>query len=194
MKRHWAHLLYVLRRKRLYVTYGRTLGVSWWDVLVHDTYFFRPGLWALGATVFHGPEAEEWVHRRAKEILAYFDHGKPQGEAEEVEALRMAKHQHAVYARQMQELHDRFALVAQRKPWRWEAYIVRDLALTRYVEMPERWVRAMVADWCTGARMSGAEPDKVYAQVRKWYVVNREAVRLSPSTKNLVRQLLEGLK
>ena len=194
LRTHAQHFAYVAQRKRLFLQYARRLRVRWWHIVTHDLHFFRPSLWALGVRVFHGPDAEQWIHERAQEILGYTEHPAQDKEEAANTALRMARDEYGVHAKHLAALNDRFAMHHQRRPWRWESYIVRDLAETRYCEMPEYWVRVMVADWLTGARMSGTPADEVFVQVRKWYARHRDVIRITPALKKYVTQLLEAQK
>lgn len=195
MKVHLAHLKYLLRRKWLFFRLGSRVGVSLRERLTHDLYQFRPKLWRIGVQVFHVPSGEAWVHARAKEVWRT-DPGLNRLTFQEAEhfALEHAKDDHVKWAREQAKLNDVYALLVQHSAtYRWEHYIVRDMAETRYTEMPEHCVRTMLADWLTGAIMSGAREDDVVAQVRSWYVRHRSVIRMYPNNRKLLQELLEGL-
>lgn len=69
----------------------------------------------------------------------------------------------------------------------WEHWLVlRPGEAPRPMEMPERFIREMVADWMGAGRAITGE-----WEVAQWYDGNRETILLGPATRELVERLIQ---
>jgi hypothetical protein len=67
----------------------------------------------------------------------------------------------------------------------WQFWLITwDRGSTTPLEMPERYVREMVADWCGAGKVLGG------ANARAWFTERNGAMILHPKTELLVRDLL----
>ena len=73
-------------------------------------------------------------------------------------------------------------------PHHWQHWILReDSGNVIAIEMPEEFVREMVADWAGAGRAIAGKID-----ICNWYDKNREKMLLHPNTRQLVEILLSG--
>lgn len=68
MKKHARYLRYLLRHKWYVFVAGRTIGVSFWRLLIHDWSKFLPSEWRPYVAYFYGPkpdknEPDDGAHR-----------------------------------------------------------------------------------------------------------------------------------
>lgn len=80
-----------------------------------------------------------------------------------------------------------------RGPHHWQYWILReDNGRTTCVQMPERYVKEMVADWYGAGRALGKHPPRGdrYAEVRAWYQRNAFDILLHVKTRQRVEQLI----
>lgn len=77
----------------------------------------------------------------------------------------------------------------KRNPHHWQYWVLlNDDGSVVAQEMPEKYVREMVADWCgAGLAISGK------LEVWSWYEMNKNKMILHDDTRNLVVRLLESL-
>jgi hypothetical protein len=71
-------------------------------------------------------------------------------------------------------------------PHHWQHWVLReDSGATKVLEMPERYVREMVADWMGAGRAITGRWD-----VASWYAANREKILLGVGTRARVDELI----
>jgi hypothetical protein len=82
---------------------------------------------------------------------------------------------------------DRAWLHHQHKnPHHWQSWILReDNGNVKTLEIPEHFVREMVADWMGAGRAITGK-----WEVGEWYAKNREKIQLHPSSRALVERLI----
>lgn len=197
MSQHLAHLRYLLRRKWLFFRLGKLVDVGLWERLTHDLYQFRPTFWRLGVRVLTQMDPEEWIKRRAKEIMAWRKRIaiKPLPETSEDDAIEVAKDEHLALTKQLAKLSDWYSLMVQHTArHRWEFYVIRDMGSARRVEMPEKWLRAMVADWMTGSLLSGTPREDMPRSVRLWFAAKARDINIGPDARRFVHDLLKDVK
>lgn len=85
--------------------------------------------------------------------------------------------------------YDRAWLLHQRRnPHHWEFWILVDNAACAALEMPQHYVREMVADWMgAGRAITGRW------EVGEWYEKNKRTMLLHANTRKLVEDILEEL-
>ncbi len=72
MKANLRYLSYVIRHKWWVGVAGRRLGVSWWDIIIHDLSKFRPDEWKPYVDWFYGGAAANWPE--AESLKRAFKH------------------------------------------------------------------------------------------------------------------------
>lgn len=76
-----------------------------------------------------------------------------------------------------------------RQPHHWQYWLLTfDSGHTIPQQIPDKYVREMVADWCGAGRMWSKK-----LEVKEWYLVNKDKIQLHPATRLLVEKLIEEL-
>ena len=79
-----------------------------------------------------------------------------------------------------------------RNPHHWQHWILlEDSGESKIMEMPEVYVREMVADWRGAGMAIHGTSDK--QELVKWYAMTKPSRRLHPNTLRRVEELLEGM-
>jgi hypothetical protein len=144
--------------------------------LVHDLSKFKPCEWFPYADYFYGvpaPTLEELQARYSSNNAKSYNWDKFRRTKESVKAA-----------------FDKAWLFHQRKnPHHWQFWILKydDGDLIK-IEMPEVYVKEMVADW-VGASMAITGENKT----AEWYEQNKNKIQLHPDTRMLVEKLVEEL-
>lgn len=163
MRECWRNLRYILRHKWLVLLYCCRDGYLWAG-LTHDLSKFRPDEFLPYAQHFYGPHySDQEVHQalRCGCVLPFWC------EIEERFARAWLLHQH-------------------RNPHHWQHWcLVQDDDPDTVLEMPERYLYEMLADWRSAGQVQG-RPD-----TRAWYLAHRAHIRLHPRTRARLEQLLE---
>lgn len=156
MNAHLKYLWYVCRHKWFVLLASWHYGCLWRG-LVHDLSKFWPSEWFPYSNFFYG----NWKK--------HHEEGKPPPP-------------------EVKDDFDRAWLLHQnRNPHHWNYWLLRkDGGAVVAMEMPDIYVREMVADWTGAGR---AITGKV--EVVDWYQKNREKMTLHPRTQALVEHLLK---
>lgn len=202
MKKHFQYLWYLLRHKWFVFIAGLNLNVPLWRLLVHDWTKFLPCEWLPYVDNFYGdkkdPDAYDraWNHHQKHnphhwqywlltkdqpkrkwsvtahqpEVGPYYLATKTNGKWTHV-ALFDVKHHLDGLSDEAYELSEDICHTLNRSP----------MAL----EMPEVFVREMVADWMGAGRAITGE-----WEAHKWYLKNKSNMHLHPNTRKLVEELL----
>jgi hypothetical protein len=203
MKAHWAYFRYVCRHKIFVFLAGLRLGAPLWQLIVHDWSKFTLEEWSPYVHTFYKADGSgqykpspafdrAWNHHQKANphhwqyhLLVNDRPGRnwvvtsPDGG---MSAFGIANYQRGKYnlammdapnSRQAEEDADWLCVTLNRTP----------VAL----EMPERYVREMVADWAGAGRALG-KPD-----TRGWYEANKQNIILHPATRARVETLLGEL-
>lgn len=126
------------------MVYGWTLGVPFWQLVIHDWSKFLPSEWLPYVNQFYGTPNEgdfdkAWLY-----------------------------HQH-------------------RNPHHWQYWVLQyDSGAGDALEMPERYVREMVADWLSVSDVLGSD-------VMDWYHKNAGNMKLHANTRMKVNVLLREM-
>lgn len=174
MKTFLPYLKYVLRHKWFVYQAGRRLGVGRWQLLTHDWSKFLPSEWAPYARLFYGGP-----HTPLADISVYEKtHHWEYAERRSKESVKAA-------------FNRAWLLHIHRQPHHWQHWLLQqDDGDLKVLEMPERYVREMVADW----RGAGMAQGKRYAsELREWYVGRAETMRLHERTRARVMALIDEL-
>jgi hypothetical protein len=192
MRKHWLYLKYVVRHKWFVFVAGLRVGAPLWRLLIHDWSKFLPSEWRAYARFFYGaPEgfcmtchAPLARLRKAPRGLAYCRNTKCQAHDE----LRAS----ASYIKPLEwhEAFDRAWLKHQhRNAHHWQHWVIReDQGGTKTLEIPEPYVREMVADWLGAGRAITGK-----WEAAEWYLRNAEKMLLSYRAQMLVEMVL-GVK
>jgi hypothetical protein len=160
VKAHWRYAVYLARHKWFVFLAGLRTGAPIWRLIIHDWSKFLPCEWFPYVAFFYGPqpdkaEPDDHKYWAAKDTLR----------------LRFDRawlhHQHS-------------------NPHHWQHWVLReDDGETKYLEMPVRLAREMVADWCGAGRAITGK-----WEVWKWYWKNKEKILLHPHTRDVVETLI----
>lgn len=166
---HVRYLCYLLRHKWFVFAAGLQTGAPLWRLIVHDWSKFTPAEWGPYVAYFYGPEL----------FAVYGDARHYPGAMGPLEVERKKA--------ERQDAFDRAWLHHQHwNPHHWQHWILReDSGDQKLLEMPEHFIREMVADWMGAGRAITGQWD-----ARDWYLKNRAVIELAPATRALTEQLL----
>lgn len=153
--KHFRYLKYLIRHKWFVFLAGLKTGAPLWRLIIHDWSKFLPCEWLPYVEKFYG----EWRSRVAKYPSDILIH----------QAFDHAwlHHQHA-------------------NPHHWQHWVLReDSGQTKLLEIPEYFVREMVADWAGAGRGITGKWEVV-----SWYEQNKTKIQLHDHSRLLVEQLL----
>jgi len=149
---HLQYISYVARHKWFVFVAGRKIGVSLWQLLIHDWSKFTPIEWRAYVDYFYG---EQKSVMKAGVSTPEFD-------------AAWLHHQH-------------------RNPHHWQHWILRrDDGTVEKLDMPERFVYEMVADWAGAGRAITGRWD-----LASWYQDNRRDILISEATRALVEDVID---
>ena len=204
MKPHWQYLSYVIRHKWFVLLAGLSLRVPLWQLIVHDWSKFLPCEWFPYVRFFYGMPTvgdvvqincidgfggpAEIIQTRRDKFAKYRVRMCPGeiGEGQEFWA-------HDFEIEGYQRSNDAFDMAWNHhqkcQPHHWQYWLLTmDSGETRSLQMPERFVREMVADWIgAGRAITG---DGSLTRTAAWYQSNREKMQLHPATRERVEELL----
>jgi hypothetical protein len=158
MNAHLRYLRYVLRHKWFVLVAGLRTGAPLWRLLIHDWSKFLPSEWFAYVRMFYGPKVA----------------GDPRGASASYNPGANAPFDRAW-------LHH-----VHLNPHHWQHWLLkRDSGDLVALEMPENFVREMVADW-----MGAGRAQKGVWEVADWYAMNRDKMLLHDATRLLVESLV----
>lgn len=167
MKAHWQYLRYVIRHKWYVFVAGLSLRVPLWQLIIHDWSKFLPSEWFPYVDYFYGGP---WVAA---------NHGD--------QRLHLGERYTQPWVdRRFNEAWNRHQ---KRQPHHWQFWLLTmDSGETAPLEMPENYVREMVADWIgAGHAITG---DGSLKRTAEWYAKNRDHIQLHCNTQSRVETLL----
>lgn len=174
MIKHWKNLKYLARHKWFVFIAGRSLGVSFWRLLIHDWSKLTPSEWTPYADSFYG-NYPPWD--RAKiECPGYS--GKTKESVAEAFTRAWLHHVH------FNKHHWQYWTLIDDPESRLNRF-VGPLSCTKALMMPEKYAREMVADWFGAGRAITGKWD-----AKNWYEDRKEGIVLHPETRKLVETLL----
>jgi hypothetical protein len=159
MNKHLKYLKYVLRHKWYVFQAGLKLHVPIWQLIIHDWSKFTPSEWKAYVDYFYDRKADYWMYMFDKDY----------------QQLAFDKawlhHQH-------------------KNPHHWQHWVLRqDSGATLVLEMPERYVKEMVADWMGAGRAINGK-----MEVGSWYRKNKDKILLHEKTRFLVELIIQGVE
>lgn len=153
---HWQYLKYVLRHKWFVFRSGLKLGVPLYLLILHDISKFRPSEWFPYVHYFYG---------RPKLKDGYIHTPGSDGSFD----LAWLKHQKR-----------------NKHHWQWWVLIYDNNVEPKTIEMPDRYMREMLADWM-GAGMAQGKPDTL-----AWWMKNKPHIMLHAGTAQWIERKLLG--
>jgi hypothetical protein len=198
---HWKYLKYVVRHKWYVFLACRQLGVPLWQSIIHDWTKLLPCEWFPYVQFFYGqPKIGDQIDYQGCEGIS--------GRATIIETRRAEGAQYKVrihdgYIGEGQELwaHD-FEVpgvcegkAAFDRAWNhhqkankhhWQYWVLTfDHGGVESLEMPERYMAEMVADWVGAGRAING-----YVDVEGWYAKNRDKMKLNEKTRAFVESII----
>jgi hypothetical protein len=162
--KHLRYLKYLLRHKWFVFLAGLRMKAPIWRLVIHDWSKFLPCEWIPYARFFYGPKPD----KNEPDDCTYW----------EAVAAHRIPFDHAWLH------HQHF------NPHHWQHWVLReDDGDTKFLQMPENFIREMVADWCGAGRAITGK-----WEVWIWYEKNSAKMLLSPSVRALVENLIESEK
>lgn len=163
MSPHIKYLRYVVRHKWFVFVAGVKLGAPLWRLIIHDWSKFTPGEWFAYVDYFYGER--ERLKREEPDDFRYAIAAGPYVVAFDRAWLH---HQHA-------------------NKHHWQHWVLReDDGNTKIVEMPEKYIREMVADWMGAGRAITGKWEAL-----AWYEKNASRIMLTQNTRLCVETLLK---
>lgn len=156
MKKYRVYLKYVLRHKWFVFWDCLRLDVPFWIAVFHDWDKFLPSMMLAYANFFYD-ESGNNIQRRSK--FGYYrpaDTGDARFERAILSHIRRNKHH-------------------------WQYWVTPEHSY----EIPEVYVREMIADWCGASKAQG-----VTGSIYQWYNENREKMVFHENTRTLVEKLI----
>lgn len=159
------YLRYLLRHKWYVFRSCLLLKVPLWRAIIHDWSKFLPSEWRPYTHFFYGD------HPRRDQIPFRFSYYTPDSDTKEYWADRFDrawnKHQ-------------------KRQPHHWQHWVmIMDSGETKILEMPEVFIREMVADWMgAGLAITGK------METPSWYLKNRDKMKMGHATRKRVEEIL----
>lgn len=160
--KHAKYLSYVVRHKWFVLVAGLQVKAPLWRLVIHDWSKFLPGEWVPYVDYFYGEKAR--LQKEESDDCRYWEAAQKYYDAFDRAWLH---HQHA-------------------NKHHWQHWVLRnDDGSVKTLEMPENFVREMVADWMGAGRAITGK-----WEAREWYLKNRERQQLHAATRTRVEQLL----
>ena len=164
MRKHILYARYILRHKWYVFMAACRLGIPWLG-LIHDWSKLRLDEWMPYARYFYG-EYPDFSKMGVWEKAVYF--GPTKYSVERAFDWAWLLHQ-------------------KRNRHHWQYYILReDDGGTKIFEMPLRYRKEMLADWCGVGKALG-KPD-----VLAWYTANKHKMQLGPDTRLWVEEMMDN--
>lgn len=201
---YWTYLKYVIRHKYYVFIACRALGVPLWQALIHDWSKLLPSEFIPYARYFYGFRGMKDAKTKAAFDRAWLLHQNrnphhwqywllqeddPDGRYtiqswSDLHPMMLAQNTTPILYCEVVEHPDN---AVHQKAYDLLAPIVKELNTKPMpLEMPEKYVREMVADWYgAGRAISGNW------EAYKWYRENRSKIQLHPATRVLVEKHLE---
>ena len=164
MRVHWAYLKYVLRHKWYVFRACSVAGCSAWRGLVHDWSKFTPGEWFPYVHSFYNPDGSK---RSVRDASGAYDPTKVSREFD-----------YAWKSHQQWNAHH------------WQHWVlINDEDGTYPLEIPEKYVREMVADWIGAGMAIAGRRDPT-----PWYEANKSKMIMHAETRSLVECILREVQ
>lgn len=209
MKRHLNYLKYVLRHKWFVIVASRKIGASMWLALIHDMSKFLPSEWFPYARTFYAKDGSKQYVETAEFNRAWLLHQHRNPHHWQHWLLRM-DNPTARYALQDNgdveggtHIYDfqtgtetkvpECDLMANRsdidKSVRTMLRHANMNAGMVVIEIPEKYLLEMLADW-----MGAGRAIKGFWDIEQWYKQNKFKIVLHPKTRGLVEMFMLGAK
>lgn len=156
---------YLIRHKWFVWQAGRTLGVNWFQLLIHDWSKFLPSEWFPYVNYFYGEEpwSQEEI-RRFEQVCCSngFKYGAE---------YRYLSFDHAWNLHQKRNRHH------------WQFWVLlEDSGEIKTLEMPEHLMLEMIADWAGAGRAITGK-----WEIEEWYEKNKHKMQIHTRTHEEIR-------
>lgn len=159
MKKYITYFKYVVRHKLYVFKAGLKLKAPLWKLIIHDWSKFLPSEFFPYAEWFYGWNGKSWYDAPKDD---------PQKELQQ-KSFDLAWNYHQ-----------------KRNPHHYQFWtVINDKGDIKSLEMPEEYVREMVADWIGAGMAINGKND-----VKDWYLKNRDAIKLHKNSRELVCKLI----
>ena len=168
MKRHISYLKYIVRHKWFVLIAGRKVKCSWRQIFAHDLSKFRFSEWFPYADYYYGDYKpfHEFTPYEKTHYYSYVEKWCLES-VEERFNVAWLHHQH-------------------KNKHHWQYWILKeDSGDEQLIDMPEAYVREMVADWAGARRAISGEWD-----IASWYLNNACNIKISRETRRRVENIL----
>lgn len=171
MKKHWQYLKYVLRHKAFVFVAGLQTGAPIWRLIIHDWTKFMPCEWFAYVNYFYGN------HPKFETLSPGQKYGHPFSLTQDYWSARF---DHAWNHHQKANKHH------------WQYWLLTndsDDPKHKSLQMPDKYVLEMVADWMGAGRAITGK-----WEVFNWYQENKGKIMLQESTRERVESLLGSIE
>jgi hypothetical protein len=189
MKPHLRYLWYVIRHKWFVFVAGSLTRAPLWRLLIHDWSKFRPSEWFPYVANFYGESVDSIAHRdyQTRMARAHYDF---EGEVHVSFHAKLLRHEQELKERLKNKRRTAFDIAwlrhQHRNPHHWQHWVLReDSGATKVLQMPDHFVREMVADWMGAGRAITGK-----WEVEAWYEKNKHQILLHPVTRGRVEVLI----
>jgi hypothetical protein len=197
MRRHWEYFRYLGRHKYFVFLAGLQTGAPLWRLVIHDWSKFLPSEWLPYSKKFYGPGKISWITRRIAQLW------NPNIGVYRPEATTLAHEGWERYAAKRDyDFNVAWLKHQHRSPHHWQHWLLAEDNPSKRLEtpqtsgaqrafplqMPEHFVREMVADWAGAGRAIAGK-----WELPTWFRKNRANIVLDDATKMLVIQLIQKL-
>lgn len=168
MKKHWLYLKYVCRHKWFVFIACNEYGVSFWRAIIHDWHKFLPSEWFAYANYFYG--------------------NHPSWESVSSGVRRAGYPYELTLNYWLTRFEFAWNLHQKRARHHWQFWLLTndsDKPKHRPLDIPEKFVREMVADWWGAGRAITGKWDAL-----AWYKKNASQILISDFTRKRVEELL----
>lgn len=166
MLKHWKNLKYLIKHKYFVLRAGLRYRVWWHQLILHDWSKLTLKEWFGYTNKFHGSYLKQ---SQIESLYDPLEMNIPKSQEQVEEEFGQAWNQH----QKMNKHH-------------WNYWVlVNGVDKIKALEMPERFVREMIADWVGAGQVINGRNDVV-----TWWMCNRHKMILHPNTRELVHQLI----
>lgn len=189
MKKHWQYLKYVIRHKWFVWLAGQRTGAPGWRLLIHDWTKFLPVEWGPYTEFFYGKKPPKGRcslcgATRIEESNGRYGVCTLIGCKEPDFDVRRE--------REIKQRFDRAWLHHQKwNKHHWQYWVMPEDTPSnpsgnpKVLEMPEKYVREMIADWMGAGRAITGKWG-----INEWYSKNKNNIKLHPKTRLQVEWLI----
>jgi hypothetical protein len=170
MRKHFKYLDYVIRHKYFVFVAGLKTKAPLWRLLIHDWSKFMPSEWLPYTEFFYG-DHHDFCYKCGEHVRRH-----------DFLPCKYYRTKDAFDRAWLHHLH--------LNPHHWQHWVLRmDSGDTLVLNMPEKLIREMVADWMgAGRAITGRW------EAYDWYQKNKDKMQMTEDTRSMVECLLEEVR